>query len=62
MHENLLRKWVREQPEEAFPGNGKTTIQGAKIAGLRREVDKFQMGRDLLKEAEPYFANVISEA
>jgi transposase len=34
VHENVLRKWVREhreQPDEAFPGNGKMTTQDAEI-------------------------------
>lgn len=35
VHENVLRKWVcelREEPQEAFPGNGKQKVQDAEIA------------------------------
>jgi transposase len=59
VHGNVLRKWVRElreQPEEAFPGNGKMTSQDAEIARLRKEVAKLKMERDLLKKAAAYFA------
>ena len=57
--ENVLPKWVREyreQPDEAFPGNGKMTPQDAEIARLRKEVAKLKMERDILKNAAAYFA------
>ncbi|HFJ0418694.1 TPA: IS3 family transposase [Pseudomonas aeruginosa] len=53
VHENVLRKWVRElreAPQEAFPGNGKQTAQDAEIARLRKEVAKLKMERDILKK------------
>jgi transposase len=56
VHENVLRKWVcelREQPEEAFPGNGKMTARDAEVARLRKEVAKLKMERDLLKKPRP---------
>ena len=59
VHENVLRKWVRElreEPQEAFPGNGKQTAQDAEIARLRKEVAKLKMERDILKKAAAYFA------
>lgn len=59
VHENVLRKWVRElreAPQEAFPGNGKQTAQDAEIARLRKEVAKLKMERDILKKAPAYFA------
>ena len=56
VHENVLRKWVREQPEEPFPGNGKMTPQEAEIARLRKEVAKLKIERDILKKAAAYFA------
>ncbi len=59
VHENVLRKWVRElreAPQEAFPGNGKQTAQDAEIARLRKEVAKLKMERDILKKAAAYFA------
>lgn len=59
VHENVLRKWVREmrdEPQEAFPGNGKQKAQEAEIARLRKEVAKLKMERDILKKAAAYFA------
>ncbi len=54
VHDNVLRKWVRElrdEPQEAFPGNGKQRAQDAEIARLRKEVAKLKMERDILKKA-----------
>ena len=39
VHENVLRKWVRElheAPQEALPGNSKQMAQDAEIARLRK--------------------------
>lgn len=58
VHENVLRKWVRElleEPQEAFSGNGKQKAQDAEIARLRKEVAKLKMERDILKKAAAYF-------
>ncbi len=59
VHENVLRKWVRElrdEPQDAFPGNGKQKAHDAEIARLRKEVAKLKMERDILKKAAAYFA------
>ena len=59
VHENVLRKWVRElrdEPQEALPGNGKQRAQDAEMARLRKEVAKLKMERDILKKAAAYFA------
>lgn len=59
VHENVLRKWVRElreEPEEAFSGNGKQKAQDVEIARLRKEVAKLKIERDILKIAAAYFA------
>ena len=59
VHENVLRKWVRElreAPQEAFPSQGKQKVQDAEIARLRKEVAKLKMERDILKKAAAYFA------
>jgi transposase len=59
VHENVLRKWVRElreEPQEAFPGNGMQKAQDIEIARLRKEVAKLKMERDILKKAAAYFA------
>lgn len=54
VHENVLRKWVRElreAPQDAFPGLGRQKVQDAEIARLRKEVAKLKMERDILKKA-----------
>lgn len=59
IHENVLRKWVRElrdEPQEVFPGNGKQKAHDAEIARLRKEVAKRKTERDILKKAAAYFA------
>jgi len=59
VHENVLRKWVRglrDEPHDAFPGNGRQKIQDAEMARLRKEVAKLKMERDILKKAAAYFA------
>jgi len=59
VHENVLRKWVRElrdEPQVAFPGSGKQKAQDTEIARLRKEVAKLKMERDILKKAAAYFA------
>ena len=59
VHENVLRKWVREavaDPEEAFPGNGVMKPEQAEIDRLKRENAKLKMERDILKKAAAYFA------
>ena len=41
MHENVLRKWVREltsDPRQAFPGHGQMKPEKLEIEKLRREV------------------------
>lgn len=45
-----------EEPQEAFPGNGKQKVQDAEIARLRKEVAKLKMERDILNKAAAYFA------
>ncbi len=43
VHENVLRKWVREataDPQEAFPGKGVMQPEQAEIDRLRKEVAK----------------------
>ena len=59
MHENVLRKWIREgeaDPQEAFPGRGVMKPEQAEIDRLRKEVAKLKMERDILKKAAAYFA------
>ena len=54
LHENVLRKWVREQdvdPQQAFPGKGPMKPEQLEIEKLRREVAKLTAERDILKKA-----------
>jgi len=48
VHENVLRKWVRElaaDPQQAFPGKGVMKPEQAEIDRLRKEVAKLNMER-----------------
>ena len=59
VHENVLRKWVRElaaDPQQAFPGKGVMKPEQAEMDRLRKEVAKLKMERDILKKAAAYFA------
>jgi transposase len=59
LHENVLRKWVREQaadPQQAFPGKGQMKPEQLEIEKLRREVARLKAERDILKKAAAYFA------
>lgn len=59
VHENVLRKWVRElaaDPQQAFLGQGVMKPEQAEIERLRKENAKLWMERDLLKKAATYFA------
>ena len=59
LHENVLRKWVRElvaDPQQAFPGQGRMKPEQAEIERLKKEVAKLKMERDILKKAAAYFA------
>jgi len=59
LHENVLRKWVRDAKQsgpQAFPGRGKQRADDAEISRLKRELAKAQTERDILKKAIAYFA------
>ena len=59
LHVNVLRNWVRafrDDPEQAFPGEGKQKPADAELTRLRREVLKLRAERDILKKAAAYFA------
>ena len=56
VHENVLRKWVRElvtDPHHAFPGQGQMKPEQAEIDRLKKEVAKLKMERDILKKPRP---------
>ncbi len=59
VHENVLRKWIRElaaDPQQAFPCQGVMKPEQAEIERLKRGNAKLRMERDLLKKAVAYFA------
>ena len=59
VHENGLRKWVKEfgaDPKQAFSGHGQQKAEQLEIERLRREVTKLKAERDILKMAVAYFA------
>ena len=59
MHENVLRKWVKElcaDPQHAFPGQGQMKPEQQEIERLRREVVRLKAERDILKKATAFFA------
>ncbi len=71
LHENVLRKWVREQaadPQQAFPGKGQMKPEQLEIEKLRREVTRLKAERDIPKKPRPisrgtrYEVRVLGEA
>jgi transposase len=59
LHENVLRKWVRDAKANgaaAFPGRGKQRPDDAEISRLKRELARAQAERDILKKAIAFFA------
>jgi transposase len=59
LHENVLRKWVRDAKVNgtaAFPGRGRQRPDDAEISRLKRELAKAQAERDILKKAIAFFA------
>jgi transposase len=59
VHENVLRKWVREaaaDAQEAFPGKGVMKPEQAEVDRLKKDNAKLRMERDILKKAAAYFA------
>ena len=54
VHENVLRKWVRElaaDPHQAFPGKGVMKPEQAEIDRLKKENAKLRMERDILQKS-----------
>jgi len=57
IHQNCLRKWLKEQEEhacKAFPGQGKPIE--AELHQLRAEAKRLREERDILKKAIAFFA------
>ena len=54
LHENVIRKWLKDfdaDPGQAFPGHGNLRPEQAEIERFKREVQKLQAERDILKNA-----------
>lgn len=59
VHTSQLRDWVKkfaDDPDCAFPGQGKMKPEQLEIARLKREAIKLKAERDILKKAATYFA------
>jgi len=59
IHENLLYKWKRgyeSDPENAFPGKGRMKPLEEENRRLRRELERAQRERDILKKAVGIFS------
>ncbi len=59
VHQSQLRDWMKkfaDDPQYAFPGQGKMKPEQLEIARLKREVIKLKAERDILKKAAAYFA------
>jgi transposase len=59
INENVLYRWIkqyREDPENAFPGNGNLKPEDAELRRLRRELEDVKEERDILKKAVGIFS------
>ena len=59
LHENVLRKWVkdyRSDRQHAFPGHGQMKPDAAEVEQLKREIARLKAERDILKKAAAFFA------
>ena len=61
IHENTLRKWVRnfkERPDNPFIGSGRKYIpaKDAERAALQKEIRELKRANEILKEALGFFA------
>lgn len=56
---SVLRRWKKQladDPDNAFPGNGKLKAQDEQMRKLQRELERVKEERDILKKALAYFA------
>ena len=59
IHPNLLHLWRRRflaKGDKAFVGKGRVTPEEAEIKGLRKELEKMEEERDILKKALAVFS------
>ena len=50
------RRQFEEDPESAFPGNGKKRGPDAELHEAKKEIARLRMENDILKKAAAYFA------
>ena len=56
---NMLGRWIKEADNDdghAFRGNGKLTPEQEEIRGLKAQVKRLEMEREILKKATVFFA------
>jgi transposase len=56
---SVLRRWKKQfedDPQFAFPGKGMLKPQDEELRRLKREIERVQEERDILKKALAYFA------
>jgi len=61
VHENLLRRWKNqyiEDPTNAFPGKGHIKARDEEISRLRKELERSNRDRDILKKAVAIFSKI----
>ena len=59
VHVNLIGKWKKQladEPQRAFPGNGRLPADDEELRRLRQENRRLRMERDILKKATAFFA------
>lgn len=61
IHENLLHKWKSqylEDPMNAFPGKGHIRARDEEISRLRKELERSNRDREILKKAVAIFSKM----
>jgi len=56
---NMLSRWIKENDTDngqAFRGNGKLTPEQEEIRGLKAQVKRLEMEKEILKKATVFFA------
>ena len=59
IHANQIRRWrqqMLEDPEHAFPGQGRLKPQDEEVRKLKRELESVKQQRDILKKALAIFS------
>jgi len=59
INSNLISRWYKEfkaLDKDAFPGQGQLSPDQEEIRGLRQEVKRLKLEREILKKATVYFA------